>query len=60
MATMYIALEIGIGLGAFLAGWLFADQVQRIPQIFFATAAITVTGYIYLLVKFRTAGEIAT
>jgi MFS family permease len=30
MATMYIALEAGIGLGALLAGWLFIDDLAII------------------------------
>ncbi|WP_046246707.1 MFS transporter [Hymenobacter terrenus] len=33
VATMYIALEIGIGLGALLAGWIFANQPSRLPYV---------------------------
>jgi MFS family permease len=49
MATMYIALEAGIGLGALAAGWLFNDQVQRIPAILYGCAALTLPGLLYLL-----------
>jgi len=33
VATMYIALEIGIGLGALLAGWIFSNQPGRLPYV---------------------------
>lgn len=48
MATMYIALEAGIGLGALLAGWLFIDNIKMIPVIFYYCAGITVLALIYL------------
>lgn len=48
MATMYIALEAGIGLGALLAGWLFVDDITAIPVAFFICTGITLTGLAYL------------
>lgn len=51
VATMYIALEVGIGLGALLAGWLFADVISMVPLIFYGTAIITSFGLIYLLFR---------
>ncbi|MFC7670137.1 MFS transporter [Hymenobacter humi] len=33
VATMYIALEIGIGLGALLAGWIFSNLASRLPYV---------------------------
>jgi MFS family permease len=48
MATMYIALEAGIGLGALLAGWLFIDDISTIPVIFFVCTGITVAALVYL------------
>lgn len=51
MATMYIALEAGIGLGALLSGWLFADFLSRVPYIFYGTAIITAGGLLYLLLR---------
>lgn len=58
MATMYIALEAGIGLGAMAAGWIFQDQLGRVPVIFYACAAITLVGLVYLL--FLPKGKIKT
>lgn len=51
MATMYIALEAGIGLGALLAGWIFADHLERVPYIFYGTALTAFAGWIYLIRK---------
>ena len=47
-ATMYIALEAGIGLGALLAGWLFQDVFSMVPTIFYVAAIIAFVGFIYL------------
>ena len=48
VATMYIALEAGIGLGALFAGWFFKDIILRIPYIFYGAAAINGLALIYL------------
>jgi hypothetical protein len=31
---MYIAIELGIGLGGALSGWIFSDQLDRVPWLF--------------------------
>lgn len=49
VATMYIALEIGIGLGALFAGWIFHDFIDRIPYIFYGSAFCSALGVIYLI-----------
>ena len=33
VATMYIALEAGIGLGALAAGWIFSNQPAHLPYV---------------------------
>lgn len=48
MATMYIALEAGIGLGAMLAGSLFIEDILMIPIIFYWCTAITLLAWVYL------------
>ncbi|MBQ0117465.1 MAG: MFS transporter [Flavobacterium sp.] len=50
MATMYIALEIGIGFGAFVAGWFYNDQIQHIPYLMYFTAATAALALGYMLV----------
>ncbi|MFD1629974.1 MFS transporter [Pseudopedobacter beijingensis] len=49
IATMYIALEAGIGLGALFAGYFFQDVISRIPYIFYGSAAINLVALAYLL-----------
>lgn len=50
VATMYIALEAGIGLGALFAGWFFKDIILRVPYIFYGAAAINGLALIYLFI----------
>ncbi|MGV0979850.1 MFS transporter [Empedobacter falsenii] len=52
MATMYIAMESGIGLGALCAGWYFQDYLDRIPMVIYVSAFICLLGTIYML-KFK-------
>ncbi|MEQ1907127.1 MAG: MFS transporter, partial [Pirellulaceae bacterium] len=48
LATMYIALEIAIGGGALLAGWYFANDFDRMPQVFWFAALMSLGGWAYL------------
>ncbi|WP_219222826.1 MFS transporter [Pedobacter antarcticus] len=48
MATMYIALEAGIGFGALLAGWIFIDDIRTIPYTFFLGTGVTLLALVYL------------
>lgn len=53
LATMYIALEIAIGGGAFLSGWYFANDWARMPAVFYFAAAMSFIGWVYLTVYGR-------
>lgn len=53
MATMYIALEIAIGGGAFLAGWYYANDFGRMAAVFYFAAAMSFGGWVYLMVRRR-------
>lgn len=48
VATMYIFLEVGIGLGALLAGAIFLEDVTVIPAIFYICTGITLIAMLYL------------
>jgi MFS family permease len=48
LSTMYIALEIAIGGGAFLGGWYFANSFERMPAVFFAAGLLSLGGWVYL------------
>ena len=54
MATMYIALEAGIGLGALCAGWYYQDIIARIPLIMYTSAGIIVLSIGYMFLRERT------
>jgi hypothetical protein len=45
---MYIALEAGIGLGAFFSGWFVSDKIGKTPVVFYAVAIVNLFGLIYL------------
>jgi MFS family permease len=49
MATMYIALEIAIGGGAFFAGLYYANDFGRMPAVFYSAAVLSLLGLGYLL-----------
>lgn len=51
MATMYIALEAGIGLGALCAGWYYQDVITKIPVIMYATAVMSFIALGYMLLR---------
>jgi len=48
LATMFIALEIAIGGGALLAGWYYADNIARMPLVFYGSAVLSLFGWLYL------------
>ena len=48
IATMYIALEIGIGLGAFLAGYIYSNEIDNLRPAFFVCAALAFAALIFL------------
>lgn len=48
VATMYIFLELGIGLGAILAGSIFLNDAETIPSVFYICTAITLLAALYL------------
>ncbi len=48
MATMYIAMEVGIGLGALITGFLFNNIAARIPYTFYLGAFLSGVAFLYL------------
>jgi MFS family permease len=48
LSTMYIALEIAIGAGAFVAGWYYEDLPERMKIIFYTCAGLSFLGWVYL------------
>lgn len=50
LATTYIALEVGIGLGALASGWIYAGDISRMPYVFGSAALLALLGLIFLAV----------
>jgi MFS family permease len=48
VATMYIALEMGIGLGALLSGWWYGNNPAMIPVVFWMGAMLCLGAFLYL------------
>lgn len=49
MATIYIALEAGIGLGAFISGWIYGNRIEAIPVAFWGAAGLCFVAFLYVL-----------
>lgn len=49
IATMYIALEAGIGLGALFSGWYYMNIMSRIPIILFSCSLFVLMGLVYMI-----------
>ena len=55
LSTVFLALEIGIGSGALFSAILYQSQEERLPWIFTGSAALTIVGFIYLMISSRKA-----
>jgi MFS family permease len=53
IATMFISLEAGIGLGAFLSAELFGNQRQNLPLVFFSMAAFALAALSYTVIIYQ-------
>jgi MFS family permease len=53
LSTVYIALEIGIGGGALLSGWLYNNKPENFVTAFAACAILCLTALILLFIKMK-------
>jgi MFS family permease len=49
LATMYIFLELGIGLGALVSGWLYGNESANFQLAFLFSAGVASVGLVILL-----------
>jgi MFS family permease len=49
MATMFIALDIGIGAGALISSWMYGNNPQNFSLVFLFSAFITSFSLVYLI-----------
>jgi predicted MFS family arabinose efflux permease len=52
MSTLYIALEIGIGLGALYSGWAYGNNPANFAKTFWSGAMLALVAVI-ILIRFR-------
>jgi MFS family permease len=53
MATMYIAMEIGIGIGAWMSAYIFDNNISKIPAAFNSAAILAGLAFIYIQFIYR-------
>jgi MFS family permease len=51
IGSYYIAMEFGIGMGAFCTGRNFGNDVRHFLTVFLVAAALSIIGFFYLLAK---------
>jgi MFS family permease len=49
MATMFIALEIGIGAGALISGWLYGNNSDMFAAVFWIGSGLALMAFLYVL-----------
>lgn len=49
LATMYISLEMGIGFGALISGWVYGSNPENFPYAFGIGAILAAAALVYLL-----------
>lgn len=50
-STVFMALEVGIGMGAFLGGMFYKGDVNNLPMIFGGSGILAYIAFIYLLFR---------
>ena len=53
LATTYIALEIGIGLGALISGWQYGGDIENMPLVFGSAGFLSLVAMVFLIVYNR-------
>ncbi len=55
ISSLYIFMELGIGVGAFVSGWIYANKPENFPVTFFTCSVLGAIAFFYLLVFARPA-----
>jgi len=48
MATLYIALELGVGLGAFISGMIYNNEIPQLKYAFWFSASLSLLAFFFL------------
>jgi len=53
IASLYISMEMGIGLGALLSGWVYGNSPANFEYCFTISSILSLVAFTYLLTKKR-------
>lgn len=48
VSSLYIFMEFGIGMGALLSGWIYANRISRFDSTFLVCAGLAALAFLYL------------
>jgi MFS family permease len=51
VSSLYIFMELGIGLGAFFSGWIYSNERANLVTTFIVSGGLALLGVLYLLVE---------
>jgi MFS family permease len=51
LATMFMALELGIGVGALVSQWIYRNDISRIGHPFYVSGILAFMAFVYLWYK---------
>lgn len=57
VSSLYIFMEFGIGMGALLSGWIYANRISRFDNTFLICAGLAALAFLYLAFS-RTPGNV--
>lgn len=58
LATVFLSMEAGIGIGAVMAGWIYGNQTSHFVYVFWTSTAIALAGFAYLALLYKNTGKI--
>jgi MFS family permease len=53
LATMFIALEFGIGIGAWISQWIYQNEISQISYPFYLSGMFAFLAFLYLIYQKR-------
>nr|WP_302179995.1 MFS transporter [Chryseosolibacter indicus] len=51
IASLYIFMEFGIGIGAFASGLIYSNQTGNLPVVFIICSSLSLVAFLYVLIK---------
>lgn len=51
LSSLYMAMELGIGVGAFVSGWLYGNEADNLFLTFMVSSVLAVMAVVYLVIE---------